>query len=120
VTVRRSSREETAARPPYFSILSLYTPSRSTEVIFRSAAHTWTRGVMRRRVMNADLRMRGAGHVGPVDLDDLVAWLEPAVRGDEPVREDLLHHNTAKRGVGPAHNGDPQGGAGGQWGEGEG
>ena len=41
------------------------------------------------------LSVGGAGHVDAVDLDDLVAGLQPAVLRDQPVRVDLLHHHAS-------------------------
>ena len=41
------------------------------------------------------LSVGGAGHVDAVDLDDLVAGLQPAVLRDQPVRVDLLHHDAS-------------------------
>ena len=52
--------------------------------------------------------MCGTGHVTAIDLYDLVAGLQPPVRGHETVGEDLLDHDTAERRVWPAHDGHAQ------------
>ena len=56
--------------------------------------------------------MCGARHVDPVDLNDLVTGLQPAVAGHQTVREDLLDHHAPQGSVRPAHDGDAQAGAG--------
>ena len=39
----------------------------------------------------ANLSMGGAGHVGPIDLNDLITRLEAAVTGHQALREHLLN-----------------------------
>ena len=63
-------------------------------------------------VVSLYLSMCGAGHVDPVDLNDLVPGLQPPVAGHQTIREDLLDDDTPQRGVGAAHDGDSQAGAG--------
>ena len=43
-----------------------------------------------------DLSMGGAGHVDPIDLNDLVPGLQPTVPRHQAVREDFLHHDAPK------------------------
>ena len=62
--------------------------------------------------INHYLSVSGTGHVDPVDLNDLVTGLQPAVAGHQTVREDLLDHHAPQRSVRPAHDGDAQAGAG--------
>ena len=44
------------------------------------------------------LSVGGAGHVDAVDLDDLVAGLQPPVLRDQPLRVHLLHHHASLKG----------------------
>ena len=56
--------------------------------------------------------MRGAGHVNTINLNDLVPGLKSPIAGHQTVREDLLDHDAPQGGVGAAHDGDAQAGAG--------
>ena len=64
------------------------------------------------RLVTSDLSVCSAGHVDPIDLNDLVPRLQSPVAGHQTVREDLLDHDAPQGGVGAAHDGDPQAGAG--------